>query len=82
MILADHYGGPTAANYLDFLLRKIELYVNFVLDANDAKTKEREAATIPGQTIEDIKRELAEANDAFIEVSKSVNVLNTESTSP
>ena len=83
VILADHYGGPTGANYLDFLLRKIELYVNFVLDANDAKTKEREAATtIPGQTIEDIKRELAEANDAFIEVSKSVNVLNTEPASP
>ena len=42
VILADHYGGPTAPNYLDFLLRKIELYVNFVIDAADAKTKERE----------------------------------------
>ena len=47
VILADHYGGPTAPNYLDFLLRKIELYVNFVIDAADAKTKEREPVNTP-----------------------------------
>ena len=48
VILADHYGGPTAPNYLDFLLRKIELYVNFVIDEADGKNKNRDAATIPG----------------------------------
>ena len=40
-ILADHYGGPTAPNYLDYLLRKIELYVNFVIDAADGKNKDQ-----------------------------------------
>ena len=48
VILADHYGGPTAPNYLDYLLRKIELYVNFYIDITDAKLKGKEAVTIPG----------------------------------
>ena len=38
-ILDTHYGGPNKANYIDFYMRKIELFVNFVLDHNSAATK-------------------------------------------
>ena len=58
-ILAYYYGGPNSPNYINFLLRKIELYVSFALDAADSKT-------VLGLTFEDIKRELEEANDAYI----------------
>jgi len=32
-ILADHYGGVTSSSYIDFYLRKIELYINLVIEA-------------------------------------------------
>ena len=35
-ILEEHYGGQNSPNYIDYYLRKVELYVNLVLDANNA----------------------------------------------
>lgn len=34
-ILFDHYGGSDSASYIDFYLRKVELYVNIVMDNAD-----------------------------------------------
>lgn len=35
-ILFDNYGGSDSASYIDFYLRKVELYVNIVMDNADA----------------------------------------------
>ena len=71
-ILLEYYGGEDAPNYIDFYLRKIELFVNLVLDHNSNLTNQGEEEK-QAYSIEDVKRELATANDAFIALSKKVN---------
>ena len=72
-ILLEHYGGEDAANYIDFHLRKIELLVNLVLDHNSAVKNQGIEEEKQAYPIEDVKRDLAEANDAFIALAKKVN---------
>jgi len=45
-ILADHHGGPQSPNYIDYYLRKVELYVNLVMDqASESKNSTEQKST-------------------------------------
>ena len=69
-ILYDHYGGDQSANYIDYYLRKVEIYVNLILDHNKSAKTSSETPIID---IDEIKNELAQANESFINLSKKVN---------
>ena len=74
-ILYDHYGGDQSANFIDYYLRKVELYVNILLDN---KKVDQSTDTDASLDMETVKRELAEANEAFINLAKKVNVENSK----
>ena len=57
-ILADHYGGIDAPNYMDYYLRKIELSVNYLIDNVGARRKTEEDALTP-ERCEEIKAQVS-----------------------